>query len=125
MLSDTSQIGSSNPAELGAVWMRVSYACAGAFAAVECAVLPGDIIKAEAGAMVTMSNNVDIEAKIEGSTGDALLRCCCAGESLFMTHFSLKPGMVCICSHTQRLILLSSLWSVRCNASQALKAFIE
>ena len=56
--------------------------------------MPGDIIKAEAGAMVTMSNNVDLEAKVEGSAADACLRCCCAGESLFMSHFSLKPGMV-------------------------------
>jgi hypothetical protein len=60
--------------------------------------MPGDSIKAEAGAMVTMSNNIDIEAKVEGSAGDALLRCCCAGESLFMSHFSLKPGMVRSCS---------------------------
>jgi hypothetical protein len=70
----------------------------GAYAAVECAVLPGDSIKAEAGAMVTMSNNIDLEAKIEGSAGDACLRCCCAGESLFMSHFSLKPGMARFCS---------------------------
>ena len=67
--------------------------------------MPGDTIKAEAGAMVTMSNNVDLEAKIEGSTGDALLRCCCAGESLFMSHFSLKPGMVrTTCSHVNVLL---------------------
>ena len=56
--------------------------------------MPGDTIKAEAGAMVTMSNNVDLEAKIEGFSGDAFVRCCCAGESLFMSHFTLKPGMV-------------------------------
>ena len=56
--------------------------------------MPGDTIKAEAGAMVTMSNNVDLEAKVEGSAADACLRCCCAGESLFMSHFCLKPGMV-------------------------------
>lgn len=68
--------------------------CAGAYAAVECAVLPGDSIKAESGAMVTMSNNIDLDVKVEGSAGAALVRCCFAGESLFMSHFSLKPGMV-------------------------------
>lgn len=44
--------------------------------------------------MVTMSNNVDLDARVEGSAGAALLRCCCAGESLFMSHFTLKPGEV-------------------------------
>ena len=62
--------------------------------------LPGDSIKAEAGAMVTMSNNIDLDAKVEGSAGDAFVRCCCAGESLFVSHFSLKPGMVCTCNHS-------------------------
>ena len=70
------------------------YCSAGAYAAVECAVLPGDSVKAEAGAMVAMSSNVDLAAKIEGPSGDALVRCFCAGEPLFMSHFTLKPGMV-------------------------------
>jgi hypothetical protein len=41
-----------------------------------------------------MSNNVHLESRLEGSAGAALLRCCCAGESLFMSHFSLVPGQV-------------------------------
>jgi uncharacterized protein (AIM24 family) len=39
-------------------------------------------------AMVTMSNNLDVKAKMEGSVGGALLRCCCTSESFFTTHFS-------------------------------------
>eukprot|EP00892_Ulva_mutabilis_P005027 jgi/Ulvmu1/2897/UM146_0039.1 len=65
----------------------------GAYAAVECALTPNDLVKAESGAMVTMSSGVDVEAKLEGGAGAAAFRSCCAGESLFMSHFKLKPGM--------------------------------
>ena len=42
--------------------------------------------------MVSMTNNLTVKAKMEGSVGGALLRCCCTGESFFMTHFSVPPG---------------------------------
>lgn len=64
----------------------------GAFAAVEVAIGPNDGLKAESGAMVTMSNNLNVEAKVEGGVGSALMRCCCTGESFFMTHFTIPPG---------------------------------
>ena len=97
----------------------------------ECAITPNDRVKAESGAMVTMSSGVDVEAKLEGGAGAACFRSCCAGkmlgllppgharcmslpatythvirdkplrelqlragESLFMSHFKIKPGMV-------------------------------
>ena len=50
---------------------------------------PGDLVKAEGGAMVTMSSNVSLKAKLEGSLGMALFRSCCAGEGMFMSHFDL------------------------------------
>jgi Mitochondrial biogenesis AIM24 len=62
----------------------------GAYAAVECTVTPGELVKAEGGAMVTMSSNVHLDAKLEGSIGAALFRSCCAGEGMFMSHFSLR-----------------------------------
>lgn len=58
---------------------RIMLCGAGAYAAVECAITPNDLIKAESGAMVTMSSGVEIEAKLEGSAGAACLRSCCAG----------------------------------------------
>jgi hypothetical protein len=67
---------------------------AGAYAAVECAVRDGDTVKAESGCMVTMSDNVHLEAKMDGGLGLACLRSCCAGEGLFLSHCTLKPGMV-------------------------------
>ena len=40
-----------------------------------------------------MSDNVSLSAKIEGSMAMACFRSCCAGEDLFMSHFSLTPSM--------------------------------
>jgi hypothetical protein len=39
--------------------------------------------------MVTMSNNVNLNARLEGSVASAIFRSCCAGEGMFMSHFSL------------------------------------
>ena len=87
--------------------------------------MPGDSVKAEAGAMVTMSNNVDLEARIEGGAGDACLRCCCAGESLFMSHFTLKAGMVraCGCMHLHTLEHICDLPEASQHATDALQPF--
>ncbi|KAG2489730.1 hypothetical protein HYH03_011837 [Edaphochlamys debaryana] len=64
----------------------------GAFAAVECAVSQGDGLKSQGGVMVTMSHNVEIDTKLEGGVGGSLLACCCAGRSLFLSHYKLLPG---------------------------------
>lgn len=56
--------------------------------------MPGEQVKAESGGMVSMSTNVHMEARLEGTTAEALTRCCCSGESMFLTYYSLKPGEV-------------------------------
>lgn len=68
--------------------------CAGSYAAVEVALVPGEVVKAESGSMVSMSTNVHMEAKMEGSAAEAFTRCCCLGESMYLTYYSLKPGEV-------------------------------
>lgn len=65
----------------------------GAFVAVEVAVGINDGVKAQSAAMVTMSENIDLDTRLEGGLGSSLLRCCCAGGSLFFTHFQLLPGL--------------------------------
>ncbi|GLC36127.1 hypothetical protein PLESTB_001377500 [Pleodorina starrii] len=64
----------------------------GAFAAVEVSVSSGDGVKSQGGVMVTMSDNVDLDTQLEGGFGSSLLRCCCAGGSMFFSHFTLMPG---------------------------------
>ncbi|PNH09983.1 hypothetical protein TSOC_003320 [Tetrabaena socialis] len=65
----------------------------GAFAAVEAGISAGDGVKSQGGVMVTMSGNVDIDTRLEGGLGLSLLRCCCAGGSMFFSHYSLLPGL--------------------------------
>lgn len=67
---------------------------AGSYAAVEVALVPGDSVKAESGSMVSMSTNVHMHSKMEGTAMQALTRCCCSGESMFLTYYTLKPGEV-------------------------------
>ncbi|GIL55716.1 hypothetical protein Vafri_11255 [Volvox africanus] len=64
----------------------------GAFAAVEVSVSVQEGVKSQGGVMVTMSDNVDLDTRLEGGFGSSLLRCCCAGGSMFFSHFSLTPG---------------------------------
>lgn len=66
---------------------------AGGFAAVEAAVTAGNGVKSDGGKMVTISHNVDIDVHMEGGIGSSLLRCCCAGQSAFFSHYRLKDGM--------------------------------
>ncbi|KAG2422893.1 hypothetical protein HXX76_015721 [Chlamydomonas incerta] len=66
--------------------------CEGAFVAVECAISESDGLKSQGSVMVTMSGNVDIDTIMEGGLGSSLLRCCCAGGSMFFSHYSIKPG---------------------------------
>ena len=67
---------------------------AGGYAAVEVALVAGEQVKAESGGMVSMSTNVHMDARLEGTASEALARCCCSGESMFLTYYSLKPGEV-------------------------------
>jgi hypothetical protein len=61
----------------------------------------GDTVKAESGAMITVSRNVNMESKIDGSMMQAFVRWLCAGESMYVTHYSLKPDtQVRTCSHS-------------------------
>lgn len=53
----------------------------GSHAAVECAITPNDTVKAESGAMISMSAGVDVRAKMEGGGCSALFTCCCAGAT--------------------------------------------
>jgi len=48
----------------------------------------GDKITAEAGAMVSMDQNISIETKMKGGFGKALARSFLGGESFFMNHFT-------------------------------------
>jgi uncharacterized protein (AIM24 family) len=48
--------------------------------ACEVEVRPGDDFKSEGGAMISMSNNINLTTHMEGSCFTALCRCCCAGE---------------------------------------------
>jgi len=64
----------------------------GAFAAVEATVSHGDEVMSDSGAMVSMSNNIDLAVKLHGGAGAAFCRSCCAGESAFFSFFTLEPG---------------------------------
>ena len=48
---------------------------------------PGDVVRAEAGALMFMTDTVDMEAKMEGGLLGGLKRKLLAGESLFITFF--------------------------------------
>lgn len=43
---------------------------------------------AGAGVMITLSHNVDINARVEGGVGTSLLLGCCTSESFFFSHFA-------------------------------------
>ena len=47
----------------------------------------GEIITAEAGAMVSMSKSIEIETKMKGGLFGALKRSVLGGESFFMNNF--------------------------------------
>jgi uncharacterized protein (AIM24 family) len=51
--------------------------------ACEVEVRPGDDFKSEGGAMISMSNNINLSTHVEGSCFTACCRCCCAGEVRF------------------------------------------
>jgi uncharacterized protein (TIGR00266 family) len=56
-----------------------------AFAVARCTLLPGESMKAEAGAMMAHSIGVEMQAKVQGGLMKGLKRSLLGGESLFMT----------------------------------------
>lgn len=53
--------------------------------------LPGDVLKADSGAMVAMSENMHLTAKADGGVGKAIARMF-SGESFFMERLEAKGG---------------------------------
>jgi uncharacterized protein (TIGR00266 family) len=53
---------------------------------------PGDEVRAEAGAMMFMTDSVEMDAKMEGGFLGGLKRKFLAGESFFITHFRAQNG---------------------------------
>eukprot|EP01023_Acetabularia_acetabulum_P043030 TRINITY_DN4289_c0_g1_i6.p1 TRINITY_DN4289_c0_g1~~TRINITY_DN4289_c0_g1_i6.p1 ORF type:complete len:262 (-),score=64.78 TRINITY_DN4289_c0_g1_i6:426-1211(-) len=64
----------------------------GAYAAIEVGISAIEGAKSSAGTMVGMSPNTSLKVSFDGSFGQACCRCCCAGGSLFMNHYTLKSG---------------------------------
>jgi uncharacterized protein (TIGR00266 family) len=62
---------------------------------------PGETIRAESGAMMAMSANIEIQSKMQGGLGGALSRTL-GGESLFQTNFICHqaPGEVMLAAAT-------------------------
>ena len=53
---------------------------------------PGDAVRAEAGAMMFMTDSIEMDAKMEGGFLGGLKRKFLAGESFFITHFRATAG---------------------------------
>ena len=53
---------------------------------------PGDQVRAEAGAMMFMTDSIEMDAKMEGGLLGGLKRKLLAGESFFITHFRATSG---------------------------------
>lgn len=64
----------------------------GAFAMLQLNLEHGDVIKAESGAMVAMSDTLDVDGKMEGGLGKALARSFLAGEHFFFQHIKATRG---------------------------------
>jgi uncharacterized protein (TIGR00266 family) len=62
-----------------------------AFPLVKVQLQPGEVIKAEAGAMVAMSTNLKLTGKADGGVGKAIARMF-SGESFFMQHIEAQDG---------------------------------
>jgi len=57
--------------------------------------VPGEEgFKSEAGAMISMSRNTEIDARMEPDCQTACFRCCCAGESCFTSYYTNLGGGV-------------------------------
>ncbi|HVL24197.1 MAG TPA: TIGR00266 family protein [Thermomicrobiales bacterium] len=63
-----------------------------AFALARCAIEPGEQLRAEAGAMVAMSSNIEIQTSATGGMLKSLKRSFLGGESFFMNTFTAADG---------------------------------
>ena len=81
--------------------MDVSLKGSAAFRYLDIALQPGETIITEAGAMASMSSNVDMKAQLNGGLFRGLARKFLGGESLFVSRFS-NPT-----KEPQRLVLTS------------------
>lgn len=64
----------------------------GAFAALEVTLENGESVKAESGAMVSMSETIDVDSKMEGGLFGGLARKFLTGESLFLQTLKAERG---------------------------------
>jgi uncharacterized protein (TIGR00266 family) len=73
--------------------LDISVRHAPSFAVARIALRPGQVVKAESGAMAAMSGSVEIQAKMEGGFLKALKRSALGGDSFFVTSFrATGPG---------------------------------
>ncbi len=72
--------------------MRHEIVCKPDFAAIQVFLQPGEKIVTEAGAMMAMTNNLDMETNMRGGLGAALKRSVMGGESLFQNTYTCKEG---------------------------------
>jgi uncharacterized protein (TIGR00266 family) len=72
--------------------MRVDIEHGPAFAWARCRLAAGESVKAESGAMVSMSTTVDIETKMQGGFLGALARKMLTSESFFQNTFTASRG---------------------------------
>jgi uncharacterized protein (TIGR00266 family) len=68
--------------------MQVSIRHAPSFAVARVDLAPGEAVRAESGAMMTMAPDVKMDAKMEGGFMKSLKRSVLAGESLFITTYT-------------------------------------
>jgi uncharacterized protein (TIGR00266 family) len=71
--------------------MQVQFRHQPMFTVARCVLAGGEKMRAESGAMMAQSPDVQIEAKIEGGLMRGLKRSVLGGESLFMTTFTAPP----------------------------------
>jgi uncharacterized protein (TIGR00266 family) len=72
--------------------MQVEIAASPAFAFATVSIPPGGEVRAEAGAMMFMTDAIEMDAKMEGGILGGLKRKLLAGESFFITHFRAPTG---------------------------------
>ncbi len=72
--------------------MNFEIVCKPDYAAVRVQLSPGEKIVTEAGAMMSMSTNLEMETNMRGGLGAALKRKMMGGESLFQNTYTCKDG---------------------------------
>jgi uncharacterized protein (TIGR00266 family) len=72
--------------------MEISFRHNPGFAVARCALAPGEVVRAEAGAMMATSAGVNVEAKAAGGLMKSLKRSVLGGESFFITSYTAPAG---------------------------------